>query len=80
MLVTYLDALVSVAETQLSAGHHGLFSGPRLSTDQAPGMCPISVWAQHLHTALIAGSAPRESDLCWAEGLGTMEHGYAGKA
>ncbi len=73
VLITYLQALVSVAQAQLPAGHHGLLGGPALSTDQTPALCPVRVWAQHLHTALVTGASSCDSDLCGAEGLETTK-------
>lgn len=70
---TYLQALVSVAQAQLPAGHHGLPGGPALSTDQTPALCPIRVCAQNLHTALITGSSSCDLDLWGAKVLGTTE-------
>lgn len=43
VLITYLQALVSVAQAQLPAGHHGLLGGPGLSADQAPALRLIRV-------------------------------------
>ncbi len=65
--MTYLQALVGVAQAQLPAGHHGLPGAPRLSTDQTPALRAVSVWAQHLHTALVSSASSWESDLCRAE-------------
>lgn len=70
LLITYLQALVSVAQAQLPAGHHGLCGAPVLPTDQTPALRPVRVCAQHLHTALIAGSSTCDSDLCMAKVLG----------
>lgn len=73
VLITYLQALVGVAQAQLPAGHHGLLGGPVLTTDQTPALCPVRVWAQHLDTALIASSSSCDSDLCGTKGLGTTK-------
>lgn len=73
VLITYLQALVSVAQTQLPAGHHGLLGGPALSTDQTPALCPVTVRAQHLYPPLIAGPSACDSDLCGAKVLGTTK-------
>lgn len=67
VLITYLHALVSVAQAQLPAGHHGLLGGPGLSTDQAPALGPVRVGAQHFHAALVTGPSSRDPDLCGAE-------------
>lgn len=67
LMLTYLQALVSVAQAQLPAGHHGLLGAPALSTDQTPALRPVRVWAQHLHAALVTGPSSSESDLCEAE-------------
>lgn len=67
LLITYLQALISIAQAQLPAGHHGLLGGPLLSTDQTPALCPIRVQGQHLHTALGTGPSSRDPDLCGAE-------------
>ena len=67
LMLTYLQALVSVAQAQLPAGHHGLLGAPALSTDQTPALRPVRVWAQHLHAALVTGPSSGESDLCGAE-------------
>lgn len=74
VLITYLQALVSVAQAQLPAGHRGLPGVPGLSADQTPTLGPVRVGAQHLHAALVTGPPPRESDLCGApEELGAAE-------
>lgn len=73
VLITYLQALVGVAQAQLPAGHHGLLWAPGLSTDQTPALRPIRVWAQQLHAALVTGPSSCESDLCGAEGLETTK-------
>lgn len=73
VLITYLQALVSVAQAQLPTGHHGLLGVPVFTTDQTPALCPIRVWGQHLDTALIAGSSSCDSDLCGTKGLGTTK-------
>lgn len=73
VLITYLQALVSVAQAQLPAGHHGLPGAPGLSTDQTPALRPVRVWAQHLQTALVTGPSSCDSDLCGANVLGTRE-------
>lgn len=67
--MTYLQALVSVAQAQLPAGHHGLLGAPGLSTDQTPALRPVRVRAQHLQAALVTGSSSCESDLCGADGV-----------
>lgn len=69
VLMTYLQALVSVAQAQLPAGHHGLLGAPVLSTDQTPALCPVRVCAQHLYTTLVAGTSACDSDLCGAKVL-----------
>lgn len=43
LMLTYLQALVSVAQAQLPAGHHGLLGAPALSTDQTPALRPVRV-------------------------------------
>lgn len=68
VLITYLQALVSVAQAQLPTGHHGLLGAPVFTTDQTPALCPIRVRGQHLDTALIAGSSSCDSDLCGTKG------------
>jgi len=73
VLKTYLQALVRVAQAHLPAGHHGLLGGPVLTTDQTPALCPVGVWAQHLHAALVASSSSCDSDLCETKGLGPTE-------
>lgn len=72
LLITYLQALVSVAQTQLPAGYHGLPGGPGLTTDQTPALRPVSVRAQHLHAALKAAPSACDPDLCETRGLGYM--------
>lgn len=43
VLITYLQTLVSVAQTHLPADHHGLLGAPGLSTDQTPALRPVRV-------------------------------------
>lgn len=76
LLVTYLQALVSVAQAQLPAGHHGLPGAPHLPTDKTPTLRPVRVQAQHLHAALVTGPSPRESDLCRAEAVREQQAEY----
>lgn len=73
VLITYLQTLVSVAQAQLPAGHHGLRGGPALSADQTPALRPVWVQTQDLHAALVTSPSPCESDLCGAEELGATE-------
>lgn len=70
---TYLQALVSVAQAQLPAGHRGLLGAPALSTDHTPALRPVRVCAQHLDAALVAGTATGDADLRGTKVLGTTE-------
>lgn len=72
-LITYLHAMISVAQPQLPAGHHGLLGVPALSTDQSPALGSVSVGVHHLHAPLVECAPPRDADLCGAKGLGSVE-------
>ena len=65
--VTYLQAVVSVAQPQLPADYHGVPRAPALSADQPPALRPVPVGGHHLHTTLVASAPACDADL-WGKG------------